>query len=100
MERPDPIRLKVIQRPFPQTRTMIDQRDESIPIWDHEDLNAPDLLCGRCGNLIARNLSIAPMGPKVVRMLPPSTGGDFSVSSIARDSGDCILSHDGPMVVS
>jgi hypothetical protein len=92
-----PIRLKKIHEPI-VARTIIDQKDATVPIFEGEETTHPDCKCGGCGNTLATGTMIEAR-PDGVRWFPPALGGEVSHLSMAEPGHDYIKSVGGPLIV-
>src|SRR5258708_22670085 len=81
---PVPIRLKVIARPA-DPRTVHDQIDATLPVFEDEHRMEPDWACGTCGNILATGTLIHPFVPEAIRFLPYPTGGKPNVLSVSGE---------------
>jgi len=94
---PAPIRLRVVVPNLP--RTILNQRNKSVPIFKGKDPDEPNWQCGDCGNTLATATAMGPCTPGAMRFLPFPEGGDYSVLSVDVPVGTHVASVEGPILV-
>jgi hypothetical protein len=96
----DVFRLKVMHDVKASSRrTVINQKDKNVPVFDGQDPAQPEWHCGSCRNVLATGVMMHPVGPGAVRFLPFPEGGETSILSIAVPKGRFIQSESGPVVI-